>query len=84
MSSDRPTSMEVTFAYLGAGEVEEVTHAVTDEWIENARHHLESLVPKMTGETFAPVPGVGCTHCDFVAFCDAGATFLAERTADEN
>ena len=84
VTSERPRSMEVTFAYLGAGEVEEVTHLVTDEWIEKARRHLESLVPKMTGETFAPVPGAGCTHCDFVAFCDAGATFLAERNTDGN
>ena len=77
VSMDLPKSMEVTFAYLGSGAVEEVTHRVTDEWLHEARNHLESLVSQMGGDTFAPAPGPACHHCDFVSFCDAGSAFVA-------
>jgi DNA helicase-2/ATP-dependent DNA helicase PcrA len=80
---DTPDSMTVTFAYLGGGELVEVSVDVTDDWLDTARRQLLSLVGAMGGDTFEPDPGPGCARCDFVKFCDAGTNFLAaERTQE--
>jgi DNA helicase-2/ATP-dependent DNA helicase PcrA len=77
VAAEPPRSMEVTFAYLGSGAVEEVTHAVTPEWLVAAREHLGRLVEAMTGDEFEPAPGSQCPRCDFLHVCDAGAAHLA-------
>ena len=73
--------MTVTFAYLGGGELEEVSIDVTDDWLDAARIQLERLVDAMESDTFEPHPGPGCARCDFVAFCEAGTEFLAADSA---
>jgi DNA helicase-2/ATP-dependent DNA helicase PcrA len=81
VSTDLPDSMDVTFAYLGTGAVEEVTAAVTDEWLAEARSRLDDLVAEMKADTFEPTPGPGCGQCDFVRFCGAGTAYLGATPA---
>ncbi len=80
VGADLPDSMDVTFAYLGTGTVEEVTVAVTEAWLDAARSRLAELVNAMTADTFEPTPGPACGRCDFVRFCEAGSAYL-ESTA---
>lgn len=67
-----PSSLRVTFAYLGGGKLEEVVTEVDAAWIAAARGHLEQLVKQAAGPEFPPRPSAACRHCDFLIFCEAG------------
>ena len=67
----KPETLDVTFAYLG-GTLEEVTASADREWVSRARANLERLTRGMEAREFEPTPGVWCSNCDFLQFCDAG------------
>ncbi|HXV72210.1 MAG TPA: ATP-dependent DNA helicase [Acidimicrobiia bacterium] len=67
----KPDTLDVTFAYLGGG-LAEVTARADQNWVANARGHLESLTAKIEAGVFDPTPGEWCRNCDFLQFCDAG------------
>jgi DNA helicase II / ATP-dependent DNA helicase PcrA len=69
---DPPQRMSVTFAYLGGGELTEIPVEVTDVWLASAERHLVALLETAAGADFDPTPSPACTHCDFLAYCDAG------------
>jgi DNA helicase-2/ATP-dependent DNA helicase PcrA len=76
--SPHPTEkLEVTFAYLGGGKLEEVRVVATTDWIGAARRHLEDLVAAAAGPDYEPTPSPACANCDFVRFCDDGRRYLA-------
>lgn len=70
------TSMSVTFAYLGGGVTEESTE-VTEDWLSQARGHLEELGSRILAEDYEPTPSARCRSCDFSRFCSAGKEFLS-------
>jgi RecB family exonuclease len=75
-----PDAMWVTFAYLGSDPVEEVRHAVTDEWLETASQRISELAQAARGDDFLPTPSPQCGRCDFLSFCEAGTAWLAEQS----
>ncbi|MCB1245816.1 MAG: PD-(D/E)XK nuclease family protein, partial [Acidimicrobiia bacterium] len=75
----RHDSMKVTFAYLGGGLTEE-SYEATPEWVENARSHLVELGSGITSGAYEPSPSSRCEGCDFLRFCEAGRSFLAETS----
>jgi hypothetical protein len=76
LSLDPPESISVTFAYLGAGTLEEVTVTADRGWVETARQHLEELIGTAAGPEFPQSPSDACRHCDFLRFCDAGRDYV--------
>ncbi len=76
LSSAPPEQITVTFAYLGGGTLEEVTVGVDEEWLENAREHLEDLLSAASGPDYPQSPSQACRHCDFLKFCESGRTYL--------
>lgn len=79
LSSQRPDTMTVTFAYLGGGQLEEVNVAVDDKWLVAARSHLAELTEAAAGPDYPQVASSDCQHCDFLRFCPAGKSFLADH-----
>ncbi|MDJ0663860.1 MAG: ATP-dependent DNA helicase [Acidimicrobiia bacterium] len=77
LSSETPDAIAVTFAYLGGGNLEEVTIAVDHEWLTTARAHLESLLDSASGPDYPQSPSPACRQCDFLRFCDAGRTYVS-------
>lgn len=77
LAPTRPDTMKVTFAYLGGGDLEEVTAAADYAWLENARRHLAELAVAAGGPEYPPSPSERCSRCDFLRFCDAGRSFIA-------
>lgn len=69
---DRPDRLEVTFAYLGGGELVEDTHAADEPWLDQASRRLEGLAEGIVGERWDPSPSDACRRCDFLRFCEAG------------
>jgi DNA helicase II / ATP-dependent DNA helicase PcrA len=67
----RPTSVDVTFAYLGGG-LEEMTARADDAWVTAARDHLIELTDAIDSGEFGESPGEWCHHCDFLQFCEPG------------
>ena len=72
LSAVPPDAITVTFAYLGAGTLEEVKVDVDEEWLNDARDHLESLMDTAAGPEYPQSPSSACEHCDFLRFCEAG------------
>ena len=79
LSATPPERIAVTFAYLGGGTIEEVTVGVDDEWLGDARQHLEDLLTAASGPDYPQSPSPACQHCDFLRFCDAGQAFVADH-----
>jgi len=75
-AEDKPSTLDVTFAYLGGG-LDEVTARADPEWVAKARLHLETLTERIDAREFEPTPGQWCQTCDFLQFCDAGKTEVA-------
>lgn len=73
---DPPDTLDVTFAYLGAG-LHEVTHRADEGWVESARRHLISITDSIGNREFDPRPGTWCGNCDFLQFCDPGQREVA-------
>jgi DNA helicase-2/ATP-dependent DNA helicase PcrA len=78
LSVERPASLAVTFAYFGDG-LEEVSAAVDEAWLREARSRIDGILAGITREQFDPVPSTACHHCDFTKFCEAGQAWLAEN-----
>jgi DNA helicase-2/ATP-dependent DNA helicase PcrA len=71
----KPTSLDVTFAYLGAGVTEQRFHA-DDSWLEQAREDIARITNGIDQEEFAAVPADWCSSCDFLRFCEPGRAWL--------
>ena len=78
LSVQVPDQIAVTFAYLGGGALEEVSVAVDDEWLTQARLHLAELTDAAAGPAFPQVPSSACGRCDFLRFCEAGRAFVEQ------
>lgn len=72
----KPSSLDVTFAYLGGG-LEEDTTTADGTWVAEAREHLEQLAGLIEAGEFEPTPGGWCHGCDFLQFCEAGQREVA-------
>jgi DNA helicase-2/ATP-dependent DNA helicase PcrA len=70
-----PTSLDVTFAYLGGG-MDVVTENADATWIDQASSHLEDLSDGIVARQFSPTPSAACSGCDFLRFCRAGKDYL--------
>jgi DNA helicase-2/ATP-dependent DNA helicase PcrA len=79
LSPDPPNSLAVTFAYLGGGELNEVTEQVDSNWLEVAGDHLNTLLAAAAGPEYPPTPSPACLRCDFGRFCDAGRAYLESQ-----
>ena len=79
LSPTPPDEITVTFAYLGGGELEEVSISVDDHWIDEARQHLRDLLDSATGPEFPQSPSPACRSCDFLRFCDAGRAYVGDN-----
>ncbi|HEY6634316.1 MAG TPA: ATP-dependent DNA helicase, partial [Acidimicrobiia bacterium] len=73
-----PTSIDVTFAYLGGGRIEEFSAHADQTWVDMARERLTDLTDSIEAGQFAAAPGAWCNHCDFLRFCPAGQAEVAE------
>ncbi len=76
LSTAAPQTITVTFAYLGGGNLEEVTVDADEEWLAAARDHLEELLRRASGPQFPQTPSDVCHRCDFLRFCEAGRLYL--------
>ncbi|MDF1594721.1 MAG: ATP-dependent DNA helicase [Acidimicrobiia bacterium] len=74
----RPSTIDVTFAYLGGG-LQTVSERADEEWIHNARDHVTTLLDNITDEVWDASPSSACRHCDFARFCDAGTLWLKDH-----
>jgi CRISPR/Cas system-associated exonuclease Cas4 (RecB family) len=79
LAPNPPQALTVTFAYLGGGELQEVTEEVDPEWLETAREHLNTLLVAADGPEYPPQPSPACMRCDFSRFCDAGKAYLENQ-----
>lgn len=70
-----PTSLDVTFAYLGGG-MDVVTENADATWIDQASSHLQDLSDGIVAGRFSPTPSAACSGCDFLRFCRAGKDYL--------
>jgi DNA helicase-2/ATP-dependent DNA helicase PcrA len=75
LSSTPPRELSVTFAYLG-DRLEEVTEAVSDDWLTDARDHLGALSTQIGEGRFPTTPSPACRWCDFQSFCEPGRAYL--------
>jgi DNA helicase-2/ATP-dependent DNA helicase PcrA len=78
LGADRPESLSVTFAYFGDG-LEEVSDAVDDAWLAEARDRIGGILEGIAAEQFETSPSEACHHCDFTKFCEAGEAWLSEN-----
>lgn len=74
----RPGTIDVTFAYLGDG-LQTVSERADEEWIQNARDHVMTLLDNIADEVWDASPSPACRHCDFARFCDAGTLWLNDH-----
>ena len=78
IAADRPERLKLTFLYLGGKAPEEISREVDEAWLDDASAHLIELVDAASGSEFAATPSPGCSHCDFVKFCEPGQAYLNE------
>jgi CRISPR/Cas system-associated exonuclease Cas4 (RecB family) len=71
----RPEQVKLTYLYLASGE--EVSYPAGDP-AETRVRLLRSFAGMAKGQ-FEPTPGPHCRWCDFLAFCDAGQAYMAEK-----
>jgi DNA helicase-2/ATP-dependent DNA helicase PcrA len=72
----REDELTLTYLYLASGE--EASHAMPRP--AEVRDRIAEALSSIEAGRFEPTPGPQCTYCDFRSFCDAGRTWLAERT----
>jgi DNA helicase-2/ATP-dependent DNA helicase PcrA len=75
----RPEELTLTYFYLDAGE--EVTRPAGN--LEAIRARVMESLQGITGGKFDPTPGPQCRWCDFLAFCDAGRSFMQKQEKPE-
>jgi ATP-dependent DNA helicase UvrD/PcrA len=66
----------VTFAYFGTNPVVEVSEAVDDQWITDARDTIGGLLERAESGPFPPAPSDACRWCDFLHHCETGRSHL--------
>ena len=71
----KPTTLDVTFAYLGDGLTEQKHHA-DPTWIDEARAEVGRLTSDIEAESYPATPGKWCGSCDFLRFCEPGKAWL--------
>jgi DNA helicase-2/ATP-dependent DNA helicase PcrA len=71
-----PSSLRVTFAYLGEGLVER-TRTADPSWLETAQERLDALATGIEEGQFDATPSPACHRCDFLHVCDAGRRAVA-------
>ncbi len=71
----KPTTLDVTFAYLGDGLTEQKHHA-DPTWIDEARAEVDRLTSDIEAESYPATPGKWCGSCDFLRFCEPGKAWL--------
>jgi len=76
LAGSTPTSLSVTFAYLGSDE--EQSESVDEAWLEEARSHLTMLLDGIRAKRFEPSPSGSCRGCDFLNSCPTGRSWLDE------
>lgn len=76
VSSETPEAMSVSFAYFGGTEAEEISEAVDDQWIAEAKIEIARLVDIGAEGPWTATPSPACRFCDFLVHCDAGKAFL--------
>lgn len=74
-----PTSLSVSFVYLGNGEARVRSHTVDTTWLEAADTNVAGLLSGIAAEDWGPTPSAQCTSCDFLRFCDAGQAHVGRR-----
>jgi DNA helicase-2/ATP-dependent DNA helicase PcrA len=72
-----PHRLAVTFAYLGAGLVEE-REEVDGDWLAEARNHVGALVRGAAAREFAADPSAACRGCDFLHVCAEGRAWVED------
>jgi DNA helicase-2/ATP-dependent DNA helicase PcrA len=70
-----PTELDVTFAYLGGGLVEQ-TYKADSEWVAAARTEIGRITRSIDDEVFVETPGEWCHSCDFLRFCGPGRVWV--------
>jgi DNA helicase-2/ATP-dependent DNA helicase PcrA len=73
-----PDRISVTFAFL-AGELEEHTELVDENWLSAAESRLTDLTGGIAAGRYLPQAGEGCGNCDFLRFCASGKDYLRSR-----
>ena len=74
-----PDHLTATFAFLGGGNLEEQTETVDALWMSSARTRLSQLSQAITDRSYEPEPGRWCGGCDFLRFCPAGKSYVADH-----
>ena len=83
LALDRTIDLEgkpiaATFAYLGGGELVEVTSEADSGWIEQALADLNQLGGGILAEVYTPAPALACGSCDFLRFCAEGRAHVEQ------
>lgn len=81
IAADIPANLQVTFAYFGGPEVEEVSEAVDQSWLDAAEVRISELLDRATEGDLPATPSAACRHCDFLSFCQPGTAHLKEADA---
>jgi DNA helicase-2/ATP-dependent DNA helicase PcrA len=72
-----PDDLEVTFAYLGGGLVED-TYRADAGWVDHARSDISRLTRSIEDKIFDETPGDWCHSCDFLRFCEPGRAWVSQ------
>ncbi len=75
----RPDAVEVTFAYLGGGELVLHTDRADSDYLAAADQRIRAITASIREKNFQPTPGPACRSCDFLRFCDEGRRFVSKQ-----
>ena len=70
--------LQLTFAFLGDGLLEE-TEQADGAWLSEAGSHLMEITDAITAEEFGATPSDLCRSCDFLRFCVPGRGWVNEN-----
>lgn len=73
------TELVVTFAYLGGGNLTEISESVDAAWMDEAETDLVTLIESIASDAYDPRPSAACKSCDFARFCEAGTAWLSQN-----
>jgi hypothetical protein len=71
----RKRAEELTLTYFYLDDAQEVARPAGDP--DETRGRVLKVLEGMAAADFAPTPGPQCRWCDFLAFCDPGAAYVA-------
>jgi len=75
LGTPAPDNLRASFVYLGSG-LDVAGQSVDEAWLEQAEQQIQNLVDGIRSERFEPTPSDACRSCDFLAFCEAGQSYL--------